>query len=247
MRERSISTGTVCVVGGGVLVAAFCWWLTVMMAVDFAASPVRIEGWQNAPFAVLFAMWAVMMAAMMAPVALPFLRLFWRCCAHLGKTPAALTAAAAGGYLSLWVLFSLAAAVLQLAANSEMMLGDGMALHSPEARAILFAAAGIYQLTPLKFACLRGCRPPPLFLILHWRNGLGGAFTLGAKNGMYCVGCCWALMLLLFAGGIMDLRWIAALAIYALAEKVAPSPQILARATGGGLLALSALQIISLI
>ena len=246
MRERSISKEAMCAVGGGVAVAAACWWLTAAMAADFArASSASIAAWQHASFAVLFAMWAVMMAAMMAPAAAPFLRLFWRCRAHLGKAPAAATAAAAGGYLILWAAFSAAAALLQLAANRTAMLDDAMMLHSPEARALLFAAAGAYQLTPLKFACLRGCRPPPLFLILNWRDGLGGAFALGAKNGAYCVGCCWALMLLLFAGGVMDIRWIAALSLYALVEKAAPAPRTLARAAGVGLLAAAALEIFS--
>ncbi|MGI9297514.1 MAG: DUF2182 domain-containing protein [Gammaproteobacteria bacterium] len=246
MKGRSISKGAICAVGGGVAAAAACWWLTATMAADFAdAAPGRIAEWWGASFAVLFAMWAAMMAAMMAPAAAPFLRLFWRCRAHLGGDSPAATAAAAGGYLSAWMLFSAAAAALHSGANSAAMLGDGMSLHSPEIRAMLFAAAGAYQLTPFKFACLRGCRPPPLMLILDWRPGIGGAFALGAKNGMYCVGCCWALMLLLFAGGVMDLRWIAALTLYALAEKAFPSPRILARATGFGLLFFAAAELVS--
>ena len=225
------------IVGG--VAAAVCWWMTAAMAIDFGRAPSAVRAqWQNASLPLLFAMWAVMMAAMMAPVAAPFLRLFGRCCAHLGKSEKNVWAVA-GGYMVLWAAFSLAAAVLHFAANKAAWINDNMFLHSAEARALLFAVAGIYQLTPLKFACLRGCRPPPLFLILHWKDGIGGAFWLGAKNGVYCVGCCWALMLTLFAGGVMDLRWIAALTLYALVEKISPFPKRTAQAAGGGLILLA--------
>lgn len=214
------------------------WSVLALMSVDFYASPANAKLWHNAGFGVLFVMWALMMAVMMLPVAIPFLRLFARCAPHLPHQ----WAAAAGGYLTLWTLFSVAAAALQMAANAAGGMSDSMALaHSPW-RAALFAVAGIYQLTPLKMACLRGCRPPPIFLLLHWRPGIGGAFATGAKHGLYCIGCCWALMLLLFVGGIMDFRWIAALTIYAVVEKIAP-PQPLAHAVGGGLLLLAVFEL----
>ena len=200
--------------------------------------------WQNAGWGILFVMWGVMMAAMMAPAAVPFLRLFWRCCLHFQMSfpsAAARTVAAAGGYLLLWLGFSALAALLHWAANHSAMAGETMALQSPELRAAVFALAGVYQFTPLKSACLRGCRPLPMFMIMHWKNTVSGALQLGARNGAYCVGCCWALMLLLFAGGVMDLRWIGALALYALMEKIFPDRSgMLARITGGGLLMLAA-------
>ena len=216
------------VLGGG------AWWLTAAMALDFAREG---GGWTGASFWALFGMWGAMMAAMMMASAIPFLRLFWRCCQHRGLQVFWHSAAAGGGYLVLWLLFSAAAAAAHWAADEWQFLNDNIALASSEGRAGLLALAGLYQLTPLKTACLRGCRPAAWQLILHWRRGLGGAFLTGAGNGAFCVGCCWALMLLLFVGGAMDLRWIVALAFYALLEKLLPPSPWLARLTGGGLLA----------
>lgn len=230
----------------GVAIIVACLWLTAAMVVDFYAAVAESPGaaaqrWRDAPYAMLFLMWAVMMAAMMAPSAAPFLAMFWR--AHgrveLRAPPgraAAMTAAAGGGYLATWCAFSAAAAALQSIAT----LNDGLALHDPALRAALFAAAGAYQLTPLKRACLRGCRPAPTFFILHFRPGALGALGMGARHGLYCAGCCWALMLLLFAGGVMDWRWIAGLAAFALAEKVLPAPRLTAGVAGAALLALAA-------
>ncbi len=239
MRENALSGFAA--LAAGVLLAGACWWLTVAMALDFSA-PSAAASWRDAPYGVLFGMWAVMMAAMMAPSAAPFLRLFGRVAALQKSAPHAQTTAAAGGYFFVWLAVSALLAAVHLALG-EMLNGE-MALAHPHARAAVFAAAGIYQWTPFKFACLRGCRPPPLFLILHWRRGIGGAFRAGARNGLYCAGCCWALMLLLFAGGAMDLRWILALAAFALAEKTLPHPQITARLAGGVLLALAAAEIL---
>ena len=243
-------------IAAGAATVAACWWLTVSMAVDFYHSSVTVTMWQNASFGILLLMWAVMMAAMMAPAALPFLRLFWKCGSlqqtsqNTGNSPNSVnsqtitTAAAAAGYALPWLGFSLIAAALHKIAADSGMLSDNMLLADPHVRAALFAAAGIYQLTPLKHACLRGCRPPALFLILHWKSGVAGAVRTGAHNGLYCVGCCWALMLLLFAGGVMDLRWIAALALVAVAEKILPIT-ITAKAIGGGLLFLAVLPFLS--
>ena len=220
-----------------VLALAACWWLTAAMSADFYA-PGGAAVWQNPSYGALFLMWAVMMAAMMSPSAAPFLALVWRFAAQQKDRPATITTAAAGGYFFVWAVFSAAAAAFHWTAAAA--LNDSMALANPNARAALFLAAGIYQWTPLKFACLRGCRPAAVFLILHWRRGMGGAFITGARNGVFCAGCCWALMLLLFAGGVMDWRWILALSLLALAEKILPHPELFARAAGTVLFALAA-------
>ena len=252
MREYlSVKTmgGWTAIVAGAAIVAA-CWWLTFAMSVDFYHTSAAATMWQDASFGVLFIMWAVMMAAMMAPAALPFLRLIWRCSGlqqtsqNSGSSQTLTTAAAAAGYALPWLGFSFAAAVIHKFTAASGMLSDSMMLSNPYICAGLFAAAGVYQLTPLKHACLRGCRPPAFFLILHWKSGIVGAIRTGAHNGLYCVGCCWALMLLLFAGGVMDLRWIAALALVAVAEKILP-PKITSRAIGGGLLFLAAMPFLS--
>ncbi len=219
-----------------VLAILAAWWLTAAMSADFYAGG---GVWQNPSYGALFLMWAAMMAAMMAPSAAPFLLLFWRFSARQNDEAAALFAVA--GYFLIWGIFSAAAAAVQWTAAAAF--NDSMALANPQARAALFFAAGIYQWTPLKFACLRGCRPPPVFLMLHWRCGGGGAFFAGVRHGAVCAGCCWALMLLLFAGGVMDLRWILALTAYVLAEKMLPQPRRMARIAGAVLVALAAAEL----
>ena len=119
-----------------------------------------------------------------------------------------------------------------------------MVATSPYLGGDLLIAAGAYQVTPLKHACLQHCRSPVQFLTSHWRKGTGGAFRIGLAHGLYCVGCCWVLMALLFVGGVMNLLWIAAIAIFILAEKILPRGILLGRITGG-LLVLSGLRLIA--
>ena len=146
----------------------------------------------------------------------------------------------AGGYLLLWTLFSIAATVLQRGLSSALILTPMMEPATPLVAAVILAVAGIYQLTPLKGACLRVCRSPLAYLMQHWRSGdTASAFRLGLGHGAYCVGCCWAMMLLLFAGGVMNLVVILALTAWVLAEKLAPFGEQTARATGLALLALA--------
>ncbi len=184
--------------------------------------------WGTAYWLVMLAMWWVMMIAMMVPSAAPMILLYARVFRHgqaRGQIPAAFvpTAAFAGGYLACWLGFSAIATALQFALER---LGhvDGMMMWSTNRwlTAGLLIAAGIFQLTPQKSACLEQCRSPAAFLSRHWRPGHLGAFRLGVVHGAYCLGCCWALMLLLFAAGIMNLVWIAGLAVLVLLEKLSP-------------------------
>ena len=115
-----------------------------------------------------------------------------------------------------------------------------MTLTSPRAGAALLVVAGVYQITPLKHACLRRCQSPLGFLMHHWRTGAGGAFRMGFEHGAYCLGCCWALMLLLFVGGVMNLAVIAALTAFVAFEKLSPFGAQTARVSGGLLIALGA-------
>jgi predicted metal-binding membrane protein len=140
------------------------------------------------------------------------------------------------GYLSTWLVFSIAAAMLQLALQragliSAMMLWSKSALLS----ASVLVSAGIYQLSPLKRVCLRHCRGPVAFLTRHWRPGRVGAFLMGVDHGAWCVGCCWMLMTLLFVVGVMNLVWIALLALLVLAEKLAPRGVVVSRVSGAAL------------
>ena len=132
----------------------------------------------------------------------------------------------------MWALFSVGATALQWALGKSSILNPMMEVASPEAGAILLAIAGIYQLTPLKQACLTTCQSPMAFLTRRWRSGRWGAFRMGAEHGIYCVGCCWALMLLLFAGGVMNLAVIVALTLFVAFEKLVPLGGWGARASG---------------
>jgi predicted metal-binding membrane protein len=165
---------------------------------------------------------------MMVPSAAPVILLYARVFRHgqaRGNVPGAVapTAVFAAGYLACWFGFSALATALQFALERSGLV-DGMMMWSTDRwlTAGLLVGAGLYQLSPLKTACLAQCRSPAEFLARHWRPGRRGAFRLGVVHGAYCLGCCWALMLLLFAAGIMNLVWIAGLSILVLIEKLAP-------------------------
>lgn len=236
-------------IGTAVLVlAALAWAYTVhlagqMAAMDGAALPMAGDGaaamqmhlapWGAADVATNFVMWAVMMVAMMLPSATPAILIFLRASAQRrdrgALTPASLFML---GYLAGWTLFSAAATALQWLLHDLAYLSGGMAFDSRIAAGAVLVAAGIYQWSPLKYACLRHCQSPIGFLFGHWKDGLTGALRMGLHHGLYCVGCCWLLMLLLFVVGVMNLAWVAGIAVYVLAEKVIPVGPRLARAAG---------------
>ena len=185
------------------------------------------------PFAALALMWWVMMAAMMLPSAAPAVLLYARVRemrsrdADIAQSWVFLT-----GYLAVWLLFSLAAAALQ-----QQVAGPAMAVQSRVLQAIVLIAAGLYQLSPLKAACLGECRAPAQFISRHWRAGSAGAVRLGVMHGAYCVGCCWLLMAMLFVGGVMNFAWIVALTLIVAAEKLLPGGPWIARVAGVALIA----------
>lgn len=180
--------------------------------------------WDLEYSALIFAMWVVMMVGMMLPSAAPAILLYARILRNSAQAsaPVARTYAFMGGYLLAWTGFSALVTALQWLLASTLLLSPMMVSAHSMLSASLLIAAALYQLTPLKQTCLSSCRAPADFLSRHWRPGLGGAVRLGIHHGLYCVGCCWALMLLLFVGGVMSLLWIAAITIYVLAEKLAP-------------------------
>lgn len=155
-------------------------------------------------------------------------------------TPIAPTAVFASGYVVVWTLFSAGATVAQWALDQAALLSPMMVTTSPWVGAALLISAGIYQLTPAKDACLRHCRTPVHFISDHWRSGVAGAFRMGVQHGAYCLGCCWALMGLLFFGGVMNLLWIAAITLFVLAEKVLPVPKGATRWSGFAMIAVGA-------
>ena len=199
------------------------------------------EPWNAIEFAFVFAMWAVMMIGMMTPSAMPMILLYTRVgrqSANAGK-PLTATGWFASGYLLMWTAFALAATSVQWALERGALLTPTMAAASGVFGGCVMIAAGLYQWMPLKDACLRQCQAPWLFIQRHggFRGDAVGSLALGARHGLYCVGCCWVLMALLFVGGVMNVLWIAAIAILVLAEKVVPAGRVISRTAGAGLFA----------
>ena len=250
-RERVVT-----LLGMAALVGA-CWaylWTgagTGMSALDMttvALFPHRLAGAMGTmgpPLPTVILMWWVMMTAMMTPGAAPLVLLYRRVLRHRGAQGAgsALTSAfLLAGYLAAWLVFSVGAAVLQMLLQPAGLI-SGMMLWSKSAAlsAFVLALAGIYQFSPLKQACLRQCRSPVRFLTTYWRPGVSGSFLLGVRHGAYCVGCCWLLMALLFVGGVMNLAWIALLALLVAAEKLLPGGRRVGQAAGLALIVWGAL------
>ena len=227
-----------------VLIPLLSWTWIVMMARDMYGPMTGASAWMmtmqwDAPhLLLLWAMWSVMMTAMMLPSATPLI-LLYGAAVRRSPQPAARrhTYALAAGYLAAWTAFSLAATALQRALASLLLVSPMMEVRSSRVSAILLVVAGVYQWTPLKHACLHRCQSPLGFLMAHWRDGRSGAFRVGLEHGCYCIGCCWALMLLLFAGGVMNLFLIAGLTAWVAFEKLAPFSRRGAYASGAVMIA----------
>ncbi len=184
--------------------------------------------------ALMFVMWWTMMMAMMLPSAAPAILTYAalsRKFSDKGASVAPLGLFVAG-YALIWTGFSVAAVVLQLLFDDVIALSMMMAVTSAVIGGALLIAAGLYQLSPLKAACLRNCQSPLVFLGRNWQAGHRGALRMGLSHGLYCLGCCWVLMGLLFYGGVMELRWIVGLALYVAAEKLIPAGNRLSHLTG---------------
>lgn len=244
-RERLVvGTGLVIITvlaWGWLLVGAGTGMDTFAMTTWVFPPPVHAQmlaHWTPAYAGIMFAMWWIMMIAMMTPSAAPMILLYARAYRHeqkLGRLASAVTPtfAFALGYLLAWMGFSLIATALQWALEGAGLV-HAMWMWSiePVFTGMLLIAAGAYQLTPLKTVCLEQCRSPAQFLAANFEPGTLGAIRMGLKHGAFCLGCCWFLMALLFAGGLMNLVWVAGLAIYVLIEKVAPFGNWIARFIG---------------
>ena len=203
--------------------------------------------WTAADVVFTFAMWLVMMIGMMAGPATPLILLFAG--AHVGRGGRRvpwIVLVFGAGYLIVWAGFSAGAALAQSALHRAAMLSPAMAASSPRVAGAILLAAGVYQLTPFKRTCLTHCRSPLGFLMTHWRSGNRGALEMGLRHGTYCLGCCWALMGILFAVGVMNLLWVAALTLFVLLEKSGPAGLVVARIGGAGMIAFGALRILEL-
>ena len=246
--ERVLRHDRLIVVGGLASVVVLSWIYILAgagMNMDAGSGAAQESGmmamqtaWTPAYFGVMAVMWWVMMMAMMLPSAAPMVLLF----AAINRKnreaarPYVPTTIFAGGYVAAWAGFSLVATMLQWWLDHMVLLSPIMASNTALLGAGLLIAAGIYQITPLKHACLRHCRTPLDFLGRRWRSGVLGAFTMGLEHGMFCLGCCWVLMGLLFYGGVMSLWWIAGLAAYILFEKLAPAGHWIGRLGGAVLI-----------
>jgi predicted metal-binding membrane protein len=239
-RDRAI------VVGGLALLGALAWAYLVHLhgpmmgqrigvaSMEGAMAMPGAPAWQGADVLVAFLMWVVMMVAMMTSSATPMLLMVAALSRQRQQHPAppAVTAAVFAGYLAAWAGFSLGATLVQWGLQSAVGLSPVFISVRPLVEGLLLLLAGAYQFTPLKHACLSRCRTPLGFLLAEWRDGTAGALAMGVRHGGYCVGCCWLLMALLFAVGVMNLLWVALIAVYVLLEKVSPGGAWLSRAMG---------------
>ena len=242
------------IVGGALaVIAALAWGYVLWLAADMDMGGMDMSGfrmipagigimapasapWRAIEFAFVFAMWAVMMIGMMAPSVAPMILMYARVgreATSVGK-PLAATGWFAAGYFLSWIGCSLAATLIQWGLERATLLDSQMASVSNTLGAIVLIAAGVYQWTPLKDVCLAQCQTPLQFLMRHggFRGDVAGCLLLGFRHGTYCIGCCWVLMALLFVGGVMNVLWIALLALLILVEKLAPFGRWVARVAG---------------
>ncbi|MBI3361778.1 MAG: DUF2182 domain-containing protein [Chloroflexi bacterium] len=222
-------------------VSALAWiylvYLSRRMAnMDMGTAPAmpQTQAWQSLDLAVTLAMWVVMMVAMMAPSATPAALIF----AAINRKrreaqePHVPTAAFLLGYLVVWIGFGALATLFQWGLHTAASLSPGLVSMASVLGGVLLAAAGLFQWTSLKRACLAHCRSPQGFFVTEWQEGMTGALLMGVRHGLYCVGCCWLLMCLLFLTGVMNLLWTAIIAAFILLEKVAPAGQWVGRTAG---------------
>jgi predicted metal-binding membrane protein len=217
------------------LALSYIYWLATGFDMSGMMSPEFIP-WSAWHFAFMFAMWAVMMVGMMTPSVAPMVLLY----AQVARQGAARghefapPGWFAAGYLLAWTAFALAATLLQWLLEWQALVTPMMAGTSRGIGAALLIAAGVYQFLPIKDACLSQCRAPLSFVQRHggFQPGAGGSLRLGFLHGAYCIGCCWMLMILLFAFGVMNLLWIAGLMVYVLLEKILPYPRVVTRVAG---------------
>ena len=245
------------VAGGLALICALSWFYllggagtgmsTLAMTTWQFPPPVRTAdsgaSWPMSYWLIMASMWWIMMCAMMMPSAAPMVLLYARVYRHAQRhgqieSPYVPTASFVAGYLFVWLVFSLAATSLQWLLESLGLL-DAMMMWSSDLvlSGGLLIAAGTYQFLPLKQACLKHCRSSVDFVSRNWRQGSTGAAAMGIEHGIYCVGCCWPIMALLFVGGIMNVVWIAGLAILVLVEKITPAGRQVANAAGAAMIA----------
>lgn len=230
---------------GPLAAAALAWVWLVPAALDMYGSMSGLSMWMMTAHwdlrygALIFMMWTVMMAAMMLPSLAPALLLYGGICRSdkTGGSPTLRVYAFAVGYMVAWTAFSALATLLQWQLFQHGLLNMMMELSDARIRAVALMLAGVFQLTPLKQSCLWRCRSPAGFISEHWRRGAGGGLRLGFHYGLFCLGCCWALMAVLFVCGVMNLAFIVLISILVLLEKSTRRGAMAARLIGAVLIA----------
>ncbi len=221
-------------------ISVIAWVYLLLMALEMDSgdtmnmAAMQIPIWTPGYFLMMFMMWAIMMIAMMLPSVIPCV-LIYAAVSKKAKSQGSAVAPTAlftTGYVIMWVLFSLVATCLQWALDEASLLSPMMVSNSVIFGGCLLIAAGVYQWLPIKDACLQQCRSPVEFISRNWRAGNTGALTMGIHHGIFCVGCCWVIMGLLFFGGVMNLLWIATITIFVLLEKILPFGAIGGRVMG---------------
>lgn len=238
--ESVLKRDRIIVLAGLACIAVLAWAYTVHEAWEMnnmdvmACMGMSARPWGVTELLLLFLMWTVMMAAMMIPSVSQVVLLYAGAVRQKGHTGgiAGLTGAFVLGYLASWTGFSLLAALAQFGLHEAALISPMMVSTSPILGGAILIAAGVFQWTPWKYACLNHCRSPLGFLMTEWRNGAGGAFVMGLRHGTYCVGCCWLLMAVLFVTGVMNILWVALIAAFVLIEKLAPSGEWVGRVAG---------------
>jgi predicted metal-binding membrane protein len=238
--EALLRRDRVVVVSSLVCISALAWAYMGYLAwdmgnMDMSMAMPRMQTWGWLDLVLLFVMWAVMMVAMMVPTAAPMILMF----ATINRRrreqqqPLVPTAVFLTGYVLVWTGFSILATLTQWGLHQAALLSPMMVSTSPVLGGVLLLATGIFQWTPLKYACLKHCRSPMGFLLTEWREGTWGALRMGVRHGGYCTGCCWFLMALLFVAGVMNLLWVASITAFVLVEKVVPRGDLMGRIAGG--------------
>jgi predicted metal-binding membrane protein len=251
MTERAFQRDRAVVLGSIGAVAAIAWLYLIglgsspgmsgMAMSDMMMEPEMTMPWRVRDFLLVLLMWTAMMVGMMLPSASPMVLIYARVArqAKENQKPFAATGWFAGGYVLSWIGFSVLATAAQWVLEQAAVLAPTSLTVDRTVGGIVLIAAGLYQWSPFKNACLTQCQAPLSFIQQHggFRRDPGGAVTLGFRHGLYCVGCCWVLMALLFVVGVMNLLWIAALSIFVLLEKIIPTGTYIPRVSGTLLIA----------
>ena len=231
----AISRDRAIVIASLVAVAGLAWAYLFGLSQDMTGMddmPGMVMASAPAPFSMTATMWTVMMVGMMLPSAMPMILLFITVQRKQGKQPILMTGTFVTSYLLIWGAFAVAAAALQIELGDIALLSPSLTFVSTRLAGLAFLLAAAYEFSPLKNRCLTQCSSPIGFITSHWRPGILGAIRMGVSHGVFCVGCCWALMLLLFTAGVMNLLGVAVLAVLVLVQKVLPHPRVATTVAG---------------